>query len=408
MIPHEPSSFLRMVMLTRERGSGKCSQFQIKPDQPRTESISSKASDMAAPNARPILPWHRFWCLLGSTIYCGDDGAGFLTNPEDKFGQHINSAVHRLTELLPETGPVVLCGEPGIGKSTELASIRATIQPAETSASVDVCWLTFNEIADLADFKRRTVESAVWKQWRDGSGLFTLAVDGVDEGLLRVSNFVNDLRAMLNEEPVPRLRLILACRTAEWPIAQGQKLLALWPSASSSPLYELCPLRYEDAEVAATEYGCDPKAFLRAVWERRAVALAARPITLFFLLDEFRQHGKLPATHRQLYENGVARLAREVNMERLELLRALRRTSASVTDHERLRAAQQLACLLLVSGGTGIRALGGTYAPPADRDLLIDSAIGQGASHVTASALDEAIETALFTSLGEHRFGFVH
>ena len=301
----------------------------------------------------------------------------------------------------------MLYGEPGIGKSTELASIREIVQTAGVPTGTNACWLTFDEIADLADFRRRTVESAAWKQWRNGNELYTLVVDGVDEGLLRVSNFVNDLRAILSEEPIERLRLIVACRTAEWPMAMGQKLLSLWPSKPVVSLYELCPLRYKDAQIAATAHGCDADKFLHAVQERNAVALAARPITLFFLLDEFRQHGTLPKTHRELYERGTAQLASEVNVERLELLRVLRKTSAGITDVERLRAAQQLACLSLVSGSTGICVSSRTL-PPGNRDLPIDDAIGQNTSGVTAGALDEAIETALFTSLGEHRFGFVH
>lgn len=354
------------------------------------------------------LPWHRFWCPLGSVIHCGDYGDGFLTDPEDKFGQHANPAVRRLAELLPEAGPIVLCGEPGIGKSTELAAIRANFQSSIAPSSTDCCWLAFDGIADLNDFRRRTVESEAWKQWRAGSSMFTLVVDGVDEGLLRVSNFVNDLRTLLEGEPFERLRLILACRTAEWPVAQGQRLLSLWSSNSLAPLYELCPLRYKDVEIAAIARGYDPKLFLRKVWARKATVLAARPITLFFLLDEFRQNHDLPATHRELYENGTTRLAREVNQERLELLRNLRRSSPGVTDSERLRAAQQLACLSLISGNTGILASSGVASPQDNRDLFVHSAIGQGVNGVTAEALDEAMETALFTALGERRFGFVH
>lgn len=321
---------------------------------------------------------------------------------------YANPTVAQLAGLLPQTGPIVLCGEPGIGKSTELANIRASIEAAGAASGEIYCWLIFREVADLVDFRRRTVESGPWQQWRAGAMRLTLVVDGVDEGLLRVPNFLNDLTGLLKDEPLDRLRLVLACRTAEWPLEAGRTLLSLWPDGRAEPLYELCPLRRKDAEDAARALGCEPEAFLQAVWDRSAVVLAARPITLFFLLDEFRRHAGLPATHRELYERGTANLVREVDPARLELLRALRKTEGRVSDAERLRAAQRLAALLLLSGRSAVRVSGGAFSPEYDHDLLVDTASGDDPAPVTVPALEEAVESALFTSLGERRFGFVH
>jgi hypothetical protein len=353
-------------------------------------------------HARITVPWHRFWVPLGAVIHCGDSENGFLTDPEDEYGKHANPNLARLVNILPETGALVLCGEPGIGKSTELASIRASVEEHE-----GCCWIIFREIADSAQFKWQTVEAAAWQAWRAGTERLTLVVDGVDEGLLRIPNFLNDLTALLRNEPLDRLRLILACRTAEWPVETGRALLALWTSKTRECIYELCPLRRKDADDAARAMDCDPKAFLQAVWERKAIALAARPVTLFFLLEEFREHAGLPATHRELYERGTANLAREVDPARLELLRALRKTEARVSDADRLRAAQRLATLLLLSGRSAVRLSGAAFSSALEHDLLLDTA-GDGSSSITASALEEAVESALFTSLGERRFGFVH
>jgi hypothetical protein len=361
-----------------------------------------------SPITRQILPWRRFWLPLGGALHCGDDGSGFLTDPEDRYGKHANPKVSRLVDLLAETGPIVLCGEPGIGKSTELASIRASLETEATAAGGSCCWLIFREIADLAEFRRLTVESASWQTWRAGTTRLTLVVDGVDEGLLRVPNFLNDLTALLRDEHLNRLRVVLACRSAEWPLEMGRRLLGLWPTRATESLYELCPLRRKDAEDAARALGCDPDAFLRAVWERSAVVLAARPITLFFLLDEYRRHAGLPATHRELYERGTANLVCEVDPARLELLRALRKTEARVSDGDRLHAAQRLAALLLLSGRSAVRVSGGAFTAVHDHDLLLETAAGAGPLPVTVAALEEAVESALFTSLGERRFGFVH
>jgi nucleoside-triphosphatase THEP1 len=53
---------------------------------------------------------------------------------------------------LPQTGPVVLCGEPGIGKSTELASIRASLETGTAADGGSCCWVIFREVADFAEF----------------------------------------------------------------------------------------------------------------------------------------------------------------------------------------------------------------------------------------------------------------
>ena len=128
------------------------------------------------------IPWPRFWCPLGAVIHCGDDGAGFLTDPEDDFDRHANPQVARLSVLLPQSGPLVLFGEPGIGKSTELAAMRASLE-AETGEPV--IWIVFRDIADAADFRRQTVDFTAWQEWRASDGRLTLVVDGVDEGLFR-------------------------------------------------------------------------------------------------------------------------------------------------------------------------------------------------------------------------------
>lgn len=348
-----------------------------------------------------FIPWHRFWCPLGGVIHCGDDGASFLTDPEDDFGRHANPQVARLSALLPDVGPLVLCGEPGIGKSTDLAAMRASL---EAESGGPVIWIVFRDIADAADFRRQTVDSNAWREWRAGAGRLTLVVDGVDEGLLRVPNFVNDLTALLKDEPIARLRLVLACRTAEWPLDAGRRFLSLWSDEKRAAFYELCPLRRVDAELAATTRGADSVKFLEAVWQRGVTGLAARPVTLFFLLREFR-HGELPATHRELYERGTENLALEISPARLELLRSLRKTERHCSNADRVDAARRLAALLLLTGRSAIRQSGAAFEDVPPRDLPLDAA-GDGA--VSPEAAAEAIESALFTSLGERRFGFAH
>lgn len=257
-------------------------------------------------------------------------------------------------------GAIVLCGEPGIGKSTELKVLRETLEAELDSVGESAQWISFRDIRDGADFQRRTVDSTKWQTWREGLKRMTLVVDGVDEGLLRVPNFVSDLASLLEDQPLERLRLILACRTAEWPVKIAERLLAKWPKEATGSCYELCPLRRKDAELAASERGVDAEKFLEAVWKRSVEGLAARPISLFFLLREFR-NGELPATHRDLYERGTENLVREIDPERLELLRALQKIAPGCSDHDRLYAARRLATLFLLTGRSAIRKTGAAF-----------------------------------------------
>lgn len=362
----------------------------------------------SASSGNGIIQWQRFWCPLGSVIHCGLEGQGYLTDPTDKYGRHANPNAKSLFQILPKIGPLVLCGEPGIGKTMELENAGVAFENDRHQQGGHLSWIVFRDVADSADFRRLTVDSPDWQAWRGNSSTMTmtLVVDGVDEGLLRVPNFINDLVALLKREPIARLRLVLVCRTAEWPIEMGRRLTALWSEQSASPFYELCPLRQKDVELAASTRGVDAARFLEAVWERRVTGLAARPVTLFFLLREFRD-GELPGTHRELYERGTRNLVREINPARLELVRALRRTANGCSDEDRYRAAQRLAALLLLTGRSAIWQTGGGFEDLPPHDLPVDAA-ADAEGVVTRDATGEAIESALFTSLGERRYGFAH
>lgn len=158
------------------------------------------------------LNWIRYWCPYPGRIHCGTSGA-FLTDPEEKFFGSENSHLKKTDTLLPVLGPLVLCGEPGLGKSTELQGLSAKCTKEEGALlSID-----FREIADFSSFSRTVFDSPQWVEWVAGENRFTLIIDGVDEGIMRIPPFVESLTRELRQVPVIRLRLILACRTAEWP-----------------------------------------------------------------------------------------------------------------------------------------------------------------------------------------------
>jgi hypothetical protein len=362
---------------------------------------------MSVARSKLFVPWKRFWCRFGDAIHVGEHG--FLTDPDEEFTRFFNPHLATLDQLLSERC-LILCGDPGIGKTTELQQAKSAIQ-LNLREGDQVIWLEFRDIPSESVFFRGTFDSAVWRAWRSSAGRLVLVVDGVDEGLVKIPDFVSYLAGQFRAEPVERLQVLLACRSAEWPVAAGSELTALWGAKQKLPVFELCPLRQRDAELAAKVRGLDSQTFIQAVYQNQVVGMAALPTTLFFLLEDFHESGRFSATHEELFKRGCSRLLREHDPRKLESLRALRKTARLVTPQEANLAASRLAALLLLCGRSAIE-VGPIGKANADDDLHpseASDALGIYASpSVTEDLLLETIGTGLFTSRGPNRFGFAH
>jgi hypothetical protein len=357
-----------------------------------------------------VIPWKRFWCPLGTAISCGPDGKGFLDNPEDLLGGYSNASLRDITQLL-ENRFLALCGEPGIGKSSTITQAKDEIR-RRAGSDDNLIWIEFRSVPDTATFLRRTLESSKWKRWEQSSGELTLVVDGVDEGLVKIPAFIQFFAEELKTVDRGRLRVILLCRTAEWPVEGGNHLISLWGNADNPCVYELCPLRQVDVHGAAAIWKIPPEQFLEAVHSAHVVGLAARPITLFFLMSEFRREGRFPGTHRELYERGCANLSNEPDVQRIEILRSRFGNDPAPSSKQVLRIACRIAGLLMLSGKFAVHV--GSKESSTETDLNIgdltfghESAEGES-FRVTEPSVLHTLATALFSSRGEDRFGLAH
>ncbi|MBE0544866.1 MAG: hypothetical protein IH623_26300 [Verrucomicrobia bacterium] len=349
-----------------------------------------------------MIPWKRFWCPFGGPIHVGDQLQGFLTDPEGEFTKLYNPELFTLDQLATESC-LILCGDPGIGKSTVIQQHKDALK-SSLGERGNFILIDFRDVPSESAFTRWTVDSPDWQRWRASTDKQLLVVDGVDEGLVKIPGFVSFLAASLRNEPLDRLKLILACRSAEWPVNEGPQLISLFGNFEKPPIYELCPLRQCDAELAAEKNGLKPHDFIQSVYQQKVVGMAALPTTLFFLLDEFREGGGFSGTHRQLYERGCERMSREIDARRTEALRQLRKTERVSSPQEIYEAASRLATLLLVCGKSAIHT-----GKLEDADAASDLHVSQAAdSTLTEDVMRDAIASALFTSRGPSRFGFAH
>jgi hypothetical protein len=354
--------------------------------------------------AGQLVPWRRYWAAPSARLSAGHDGRGFLDDPEDELGRALNPHVHLIRELL-DRHCLVLSGQPGIGKTTEVDQLAAEavewLQPNETLIP-----LTGRLLHSPEELRRRTVESEQWNSAISSGGHVRLLLDAVDEALRRVSVLIPLLVDSLKNQPLDRVRIILVCRAAEWHQADGQALASLWREDATSAVFELCPLRWKDVELAARLSGVDPSAFLREVVRHRVQGLAARPITLRLLLNEMRGDGGLPGSHCELFSRAIRRLCEEIDEERARHLPGVRRKPAHIA-----RVAARIAALTMIGARTAI-ARNDEGMEPGDLSL---SEIATGYETVdgekfavTREVVTSTLDTPLFSLRGPERYGFDH
>lgn len=342
---------------------------------------------------------------------------------------------------------LILLGEPGLGKSHEA---YATQQSSRKVLPPDDQLLDFRlgDFQDSHDLRQEVFNNEVLRRWRTGSGTLHLWLDALDEGHYHIKTIAASLGTSIKALPVDRLRLRILCRSADWPLFLEDELKVAWKTEEkrdspqslttsennedggdskneeTSPVqaWELAPLRFSDARSWATQRGVDAATFLDAVSSRKITALAAKPLTLEFLIGQYANSSTLPDSRAELYELGCREMCKESNRAR--------QTSGAVgvlDPDERLAISTRVAGVMLLSNRGAIdmhfdsdkaitadittaKMLGGFEnvrsascviqkgAPPEPRRV-----------EVTKENIEETLRyTALFSSRGPSRLGWRH
>ena len=346
-----------------------------------------------------LVPWKRLWLALDTFREPEIVSSGFLESWEDLFGLTSEKGPKEFEELL-EFRCLVLCGEPGMGKSKALELSKNAIEQKARQAG-NLYWRSFREALSPEHLLQDLKNSSEWQKWIDGSEL-TVVIDGVDEGLALASNFLAVLLGDLRDRPVERLRLILACRDAEWPVNEGRLLLGLWKPEQAGR-FQLQRLRASDAEQAARHWGLSDQGtsdFMSAVHKAGVEAFAARPLTLRMLVDEFRGSRQLPGKRSEIFLRACLRLCRE-ELSRSKFLK--RATGFSFAAEQILPVAERVAAVMLLCRYNAV-----SISPATPQQLDFEKLIPLDATESDRAKLEAALGCGLFADAGNQGRTFAH
>ena len=282
--------------------------------------------------------WRRYWSKW--------DGAP--SGPTSGFLPEMDSAHRLLTRLVPRTSEelqnvpcLVLVGEPGIGKSTEVDDEKRRL--VAVGHRVAIC--------DVKEFSSvNEIEEAIFAAPLSADDPTTVFLDSIDEGRNAIDNLLAPLQRMLRRtladgNRLAGIRLRITCRSQEWPKPLGDELRGIFGEAGVG-FWHLCPLQRSDAAIAAQSHGLDPESFLNQIAAARAEPLAAKPVTLEFLLRISKTEGRLPSEQAEVYRRGLAALCLDPNKWRLA--EGKEAHVGRLGKQERLAIARRIAALSIV------------------------------------------------------------
>lgn len=351
-----------------------------------------------------MVSWQRFWVGRTATLDLVSDG-GFLRDPEDEFGRAYPGSPSTLVAL-QKYRALALLGEPGMGKSVSLVDEAARVRRDGQGA-----------VSIYTDLRAYSSESLLYQQifgcpefleWKNGASHLFLHLDSLDEALLRIETIANLIAAELPKFSVDRLSVRIACRTAVWPEPILEPVFRTLWGEDAVGVFELAPLRRSDVIRAAKDKGIDGDRFIEALFAAGAVPFAIKPLTLNFLLALYQRDGRLPRSLVELYRAGCVHLCEEQNPSR----RGSRRLG-SLNAPQRLRLAGRLAAATMLTNRYAIWTGPESGIVPPEDVPVSKVALGREegdfqAFDVTQDAINEVLDTGLFSSRGASRMGWAH
>ena len=225
--------------------------------------------------------WTRFWVQKGNPYYT--ESMGFLVSPKGFSGDLWNADLKAIEDL-DQCSCLILLGEPGMGKTTEMDRYKRKLKHSGN----EVIWIDNqhaleNLASDLRDFRH------------DQEGNITVLVDSLDEypcGIVQSVRIIRD--CVYNAEKLSgKVSFILACRTGDWSEILSRILYEAYEKRAGThdkevEIYELTVLSREDVHLLLKEWDMDEKGFLEVVEANDLWSFLTRPLSLVMLVEQYR------------------------------------------------------------------------------------------------------------------------
>lgn len=351
--------------------------------------------------------WKRFCCPPSGSINLAD--GGYLYDPDAEWGKTYNPNLVTL-EVIADIPCLVLLGEPGIGKSQELENLKVLTQ----KKICDPRQVLELNLRSCTNIKDDLFKDEAFIDWLGDTYHLYLFLDSLDEGLLSIptlaTGLIDELKKQKYRNHINRLHLRLACRTFVFPAILEEGLKELWQK-DRVEIYELAPLRRVDVREAAKVEGFSPDDFLKEIGHKDVVPLAIKPITLGFLLNTYRRHnGQFPSNQKiyELYLEGCKLLCEEVNPSRRSSNR-----KGNLDADQRLIVAARIAAIAVFANRFAVWTGINQGNVPTEDVLVQTLCLGYENANgrefeITRVAIEEVLDTGLFSSRGLHRMGWAH
>ncbi len=348
--------------------------------------------------------WKRYWTPPNGHISLNDDG--FLEDPTGPFGKYINSNLVSL-DTQNDIGCLILLGEPGIGKSTEIKKLYDTTRKDK---SVDhSLWIDLKNVPNIEFFRDELIKDPCYQNWANNGKPLFLFLDSLDESIppISIRRFMNYFYHLLskNRYKIPNLYLRISCRTVLWPSYLESKLTVLWGKKACKK-YELCPLTKRDVKSALGSQKIDKDKFLSEVRNKDVAGLAGKPLTLKFLMDAYGRDDQLPERKGEIYSRGC-----ELLIQEWDLSKRSGATKPTLTLLQKIAVAERIAVATLIGGkptivlNTSSKLLEGEIdiAELHGTEIIDDVPIPIGDEQIR-----EVLNTGLFSSRGNEKVGWAH
>ncbi len=231
---------------------------------------------------------------------------------------------------------LVMLGAAGAGKTTEAARLA----DQERLAGATVHWCRLAEFAESSTELRQHLA----ERSRGAEERTVLYLDALDEAMLPARRRWLAIKRWITEDLAGADASIrITCRSAVWPSELTQVIREL-VGGESLATAALQPLSDEDIHTAAESLGIAPAAFLERIYSSGAQSLAAQPLSLRMLMRLHQSNHGLPASVRDLFQNGFQLLASDPEHRRdID-------TQNPLPPTELLEAAERLACCMILGG----------------------------------------------------------